>query len=41
MTGLYYDYAMAAPLMTDAVEKDRMEILVLGMESGTYATQCS
>lgn len=41
MTGLYYDYAMAAPLMTDAVQKDRMDILVLGMGSGTYATQCS
>ena len=40
LTGMYYDYAMAAPLMTDAVNKDKMDILVLGNGTGTYASQC-
>lgn len=40
LTGMYYDYAMAAPLMADIGHKDNMDILVLGMGSGTYATQC-
>ena len=35
---LYYDTAMAAPLMSEA--GDRSSILVLGMGTGTYATQC-
>ena len=38
LTGMYYDYAMAAPLMADT--KDKTEILVLGMGTGTYAKQC-
>ncbi len=41
MTGLYYDYAMAAPLMADIGSRDTLQTLVLGMGSGTYATQCS
>lgn len=41
LTGMYYDYAMAAPLMTDWDNKDqRKDVLILGMGSGTYATQC-
>lgn len=40
LTGMYYDYAMAAPLMTDAMEKERMDVLILGMGTGTFATQC-
>ncbi len=40
LTGMYYDYAMAAPFMSGVYEKDRLEVLVLGMGSGTYATQC-
>ena len=35
MTGMYYDYAMAAPVMTgEAAPK----VLILGMGTGTYAT---
>ncbi len=37
-TGMYYDYAMAAPLMADT--DDTTDILVLGMGTGTYAKQC-
>ena len=40
LTGMYYDYAMAAPLMADAKEKEEMDVLILGMGTGTYATQC-
>ncbi|MCM1086816.1 MAG: fused MFS/spermidine synthase [Muribaculaceae bacterium] len=36
-TGMYYDYAMAAPLMAGASDGD---ILILGMGTGTYARQC-
>ncbi|HBI64922.1 MAG TPA: spermidine synthase, partial [Clostridiales bacterium] len=36
MTGLYYDYAMAAPLMADIGSRDTLQTLVLGMGSGTY-----
>ena len=41
LTGMYYDYAMAAPFMAGVKEKDGLDILVLGMGTGTYATQCS
>lgn len=41
LTGMYYDYAMAAPLMAGLSKKDGMNILILGMGTGTYATQCS
>ncbi len=40
MTGMYYDYAMAAPFMAGVHEKDRMDVLVLGMGTGTFAAQC-
>ncbi len=40
MTGMYYDYAMAAPYMAGINEKDEMDILILGNGTGTYATQC-
>ena len=40
LTGMYYDYAMAAPLMADIVAKEQMDVLILGMGTGTYATQC-
>lgn len=40
LTGMYYDYAMAAPLMAGMSEKDNCNILILGMGTGTYATQC-
>ena len=40
LTGLYYDYAMAAPYMTGIHEKEKLNVLILGMGTGTYATQC-
>ncbi|MBQ1518691.1 MAG: fused MFS/spermidine synthase [Ruminococcus sp.] len=39
LSGLYYDYAMAAPLMSDC-GGDAKDILILGMGTGTYAKQC-
>ena len=41
LTGMYYDYAMAAPYMAGIKDKDNINILILGMGTGTYATQCS
>ncbi|SCY39974.1 spermidine synthase [Butyrivibrio sp. INlla14] len=45
LTGMYYDYAMAAPYMTGVKEKEsqgqKLNVLILGMGSGTYATQLS
>jgi spermidine synthase len=41
LTGMYYDYAMAAPLMAGVEEKDNFNVLILGMGTGTFATQCS
>ena len=41
LTNAYYDYAMAAPMMAGLNERDCMDILVLGMGTGTYATQCN
>ena len=40
LTGMYYDTALAAPLMAGIQEKDTFDILILGMGSGTYAAQC-
>ncbi len=40
LTGMYYDYALAAPFMANVTEKDDFDILILGMGSGTYAKQC-
>ncbi len=43
LTGMYYDYALAAPLMSDCEksEEEKTDILVLGMGTGTYAAKCS
>ncbi len=45
LTGMYYDYAMAAPYMTGVKEKEsqgqKLNVLILGMGSGTYAIQLS
>lgn len=45
LTGMYYDYAMAAPLMAGAAEKqaagEPLDLLILGMGTGTYGSQCS
>lgn len=40
LTGMYYDYAMAAPFMAGVNEKDKLNVLILGMGTGTFATQC-
>ena len=44
-TGMYYDYAMAAPYLAGAAEKqaagEDFDLLVLGMGSGTYGSQCA
>lgn len=40
LTGMYYDYALAAPFMAGVKDKEKLEILILGMGTGTYAVQC-
>lgn len=40
LTGMYYDYAMAAPMMAGVNEKENLDVLILGMGTGTFATQC-
>ena len=40
LTGRYYDYALAAPVLADTEAKDAPTMLVLGMGTGTYAVQC-
>ena len=40
LTGMYYDYAMAAPFMAAVEEKDSLDLLILGMGTGTYGSQC-
>ncbi len=39
LTGLYYDYALAAPLLAGIRPEDEGDALILGMGTGTYATQ--
>lgn len=39
LTGMYYDYALAAPYMVK--ETEGQDILILGMGTGTYAGQCA
>ncbi|MDE6905317.1 MAG: fused MFS/spermidine synthase [Lachnospiraceae bacterium] len=39
-TGMYYDYALAAPLMAGEADKGDFDILVLGNGTGTFASQC-
>ena len=45
LTGMYYDYAMAAPFMAGVEEKQargqELELLILGMGTGTYGSQCA
>ena len=40
LTGMYYDYAMAAPMMAGVNEKEELDVLILGMGTGTFSTQC-
>ncbi len=39
LTGMYYDYALAAPFMLEKPQEAH-DMLILGMGTGTYATQC-
>ena len=39
LTGMYYDYAMMAPFMAGVEEEKELEVLILGMGTGTYAAQ--
>lgn len=39
LTGMYYDYAMAAPVIAGIKENDSADVLILGMGTGTYARQ--
>ncbi len=40
LTGTFTDYALAAPLMAGYEENKDMDVLMLGVGAGTYATQC-
>ncbi|MCD8231578.1 MAG: fused MFS/spermidine synthase [Clostridiales bacterium] len=40
LTGLYYDYALASTMMADVNEAENLDVLILGMGTGTFATQC-
>lgn len=40
VTGMYYDYALAAPAMAAGKTGEPLRILILGNGSGTFATQC-
>ncbi len=40
LTGMYYDYALAAPFMAGVNDKKSLEVLILGMGTGTFVTQC-
>lgn len=39
LTGMYYDYALAAPFLTQTGTQKAQDVLILGMGSGTYARQ--
>ncbi|MBO5198279.1 MAG: fused MFS/spermidine synthase [Lachnospiraceae bacterium] len=40
LTGMYYDYALAAPFLAGVPGKGGGEVLILGLGTGTYALQC-
>ena len=39
LTGMYYDYALAAPFMA-GIHEGGGDVLILGLGTGTFATQC-
>ena len=41
LTGMYYDYALAAPVMAGLNSKENSNLLILGLGTGTFATYCS
>lgn len=40
LTGYYYDYALACPYMAGVADGEDFDVLVLGMGTGTFATEC-
>lgn len=40
LTGMFFDYALAAPVMAGAGEDETVSVLVLGLGTGTFASQC-
>lgn len=40
LTDTFCDYALAAPLMAGQSERDSLDVLMLGVGAGTYASQC-
>ncbi|MBR4165596.1 MAG: fused MFS/spermidine synthase, partial [Lachnospiraceae bacterium] len=40
LTGMYYDYALGAPVLAGISEEDACDMLILGMGTGTYAKMC-
>lgn len=40
LTGMYYDYALAAPLMAGITRDNPGNILILGLGTGTFAKYC-
>ena len=40
LSGMYYDYAMAALPLAGIGPEEQAEVLILGMGTGTYAKQC-
>lgn len=41
LTGMYYDYALAAPVMAGLAGDKAGDILILGNGTGTFASQCT
>ena len=43
LTGMYYDYALAAPCMAgmDGTDNENRSVMILGMGSGTFASYCT
>ena len=41
LTGMYYDYTLAAPVMAGLDQSNPGRILILGNGTGTFATQCT
>ena len=40
LTGMYYDYALAAPVMAQLPEQQEGSVMILGLGSGTFASYC-
>ena len=40
LTGMYYDYALAAPVMAKSGEPEDISVCILGLGTGTFASQC-